>query len=49
MAKSAKENLAVKLLETDLEKHDSYSKCKPVFPVINAATVLTDLVVSLSV
>ena len=42
MTKSAKEKLAVKLSET--EKPDSYRKGKPVFPVINAATVLTDLV-----
>lgn len=49
MTKSAKERLAVKLSET--EKPESYRKGKPVFPVINAATVLTDLVgpVSLSV
>lgn len=42
MTKSAKEKLAVKLSET--EKPDSYRKGKPVFPDINAATYLTDLV-----
>ena len=42
MTKSAKEKLAVKLSET--EKPDSYRKGKPVFPVTNTATVLTDLV-----
>lgn len=42
MTKSAKEKLAVKLSETD--KTDNDRKGKPVFPIIYAATVLTDLV-----
>lgn len=42
MTKSAREKVAVKLSET--EKPDSYRRGKPVFPVINATTVLTDLV-----
>ena len=37
-----KKKLAVKLSE--IEKPESCKKGKPVFPVINAATVLTDLV-----
>lgn len=42
MTKSAKEELAVKLSET--ENPDSYRRGKPIFPVINEATLLTDLV-----
>ena len=42
MTKCEKEKLTLKLSET--EKPDSYRTGKPVFPVINRATVLTDLV-----
>ena len=42
MTKSAKKKLTVKLSET--EKPESYRKGKPGFPVINAATVLTNII-----
>ena len=42
MTKSAKEKLAIKLSET--EKPESCMEDRPVFPVINAATVLIHLV-----